>query len=92
MKGGAPASSAQTSALKLCVVSGHARILVDTTERKKKHHACEIWRYLRVLFHENNAMVSSSVTTAHGGGKSILDKDDVEAKPLCMGDFTTVLV
>jgi hypothetical protein len=92
-KAGAPAPSAQASASKLCVVNGQARILVDTTERKKNNDPREIVRRLGALVHENNAVASSSVvTTAHGGGKRILDKRDVEQKKLCMGDFTTVLV
>ena len=64
----------------------HARILVDTTERKRNADPREICRRLAMEVDKHSA-VGCLV-----GGKKTLTKDDVEQKKLLLGDFTAVMV
>ncbi len=67
----------------------HARILVDTTERKRNADPREICRRLA-------AVVERSSPAARVGGaasgKTLLTQRDVEQKRLVVGDFTAVMV
>ena len=68
---------------------GHARILVDVTERKRNADPREIWRRLSTEVHKGS---EAACVGGHGSSKPLLTRDDVEQKKLVIGDFMAVMV
>ena len=68
---------------------GHARILVDVTERKRNADPRDIWRRLSMEVDKGS---EAAWVGGHGSGKLLLTRDDVEQKKLVIGDFMAVIV